>query len=199
MAEFDELGVETSLVNTTRLKESILLTFPEISAHSQGRDIILASDRNVGDAIRNANKQDPDVDAMHLAKATKIVRKEILKHHQPIKGTFPPDCQDISIPPSLKAIVCMTLKGPGSRHTAIEEVNSNQASRSISQLIIYNTNIRHEIPKLFNPSWSKIEDSALVARACTGQMSGRTKDKDFWNACGLAVNKAGILFYLHCV
>jgi hypothetical protein len=146
MAKLEELGTNASRVNTTRLKERILSTLPHVSAHPQGRDILLILDQDLGDAIKLANEQDTDADAMHLARAAKIVRKEILKQDQSFKGTFDTDCQENSIPQSLKALINFILRGPTSqRNTATEEsveVNENQASRSISQLIIYNTTIR---------------------------------------------------------
>lgn len=141
--KLQELGVDASRVNSTRLKDRILQAFPSMSAHSQGRDILLVLDRTIGEAIKDVNKQD-DVDGMYLAKAAKIVRNEILNQPQSFNGTFSPDCEDSSIPPSLRALICMILKGPGTiiRQIDLEEVNPSQASRTISQLIVYNTTVR---------------------------------------------------------
>lgn len=73
LLKLEELGVETaSRVNSTRFKERIFSAFPEMSAHSQGRDILLISNWDVGDAIQKAYEQDIDNQAMHLAKAAKI-------------------------------------------------------------------------------------------------------------------------------
>ena len=47
-----DLGADSGQVNTTRLKDRILSTLPQISAHSQGRDILLVLDQDVGDAIK---------------------------------------------------------------------------------------------------------------------------------------------------
>jgi hypothetical protein len=58
MTKLEELGVDTSRVNTTRLKERILSTLPHVSAHPQGRDIVLVLDRDVGGAIKLLNDQD---------------------------------------------------------------------------------------------------------------------------------------------
>lgn len=65
---------------------------------------------------------------MHLAKAAKIVCNEMLKHLQSFNGTFPSDCEDNSIPQSLKAIIGMIMKGPGSGQREMEEVHSNRAT-----------------------------------------------------------------------
>lgn len=53
-----DLGADAGQVNTTRLKDRILSTLPQISAHSQGRDILLVLDQDVGDAIKLANELD---------------------------------------------------------------------------------------------------------------------------------------------
>ena len=79
-------------MNSTRLKERILSAFPGISAHAQGRDILLISNNDVGDAVRDTDDQ-----AMHLARAAKIVHVDIFKQLQSFKGTFPPGCQDSCI------------------------------------------------------------------------------------------------------
>ena len=55
-----DLGADAGQVNTTRLKDRILSTLPQISAHSQGRDILLVLDQDVGDAIKLANELDTD-------------------------------------------------------------------------------------------------------------------------------------------
>ncbi|KAK3740395.1 hypothetical protein QZH41_000916 [Actinostola sp. cb2023] len=131
-----------SRVNTTRLKERILSAFPEMSAHAQGRDVLLISNRDVGDAIRKAHNQDTDDEAMHLAKAAKIVRRDIFKQRQSFNGTFTPGCQDTCIPPSLKTLVNMILRGPSSEKHDSRKRNPNQACRSISQLLLFNTTVR---------------------------------------------------------
>ena len=138
-----ESGVEDSVVNSTRLKERIILAYPGISAHSQGRDVLLTLDSAIRKAVRDASEQDDvDADGMCLAKAAKLICNEILKQPQIFTGTFAQDCEDKSIPPSLKALITMILKGPVSKQSESEDKPiRNQASRSISQLIIYNTTL----------------------------------------------------------
>ena len=109
-AKLAELGVNASRVNTTRLKDRILSTLPHVSAQTQGRDILIL-DQDVGEAIKLANDQDTDAEAMHLARAAKIVRKDIFKQNQSFQGTFQNDYQESSVPPSLKALVNFILKG----------------------------------------------------------------------------------------
>lgn len=103
-----------------------MIALPSISAYFQGRDILLASNRDIGDA-------------MYLAKAAKVVREEILTHTQSFNESFPLLCQDKSVSPSLKAFFSIILKGPGSMK---KEENARHASLSVFQVIIYNTTTR---------------------------------------------------------
>ena len=140
-----DLGADAGQVNTTRLKDRILSTLPQISVHSQGRDILLVLDQDVGDAIKLANELDINAEAVDLARAARIVCKDILKHDQSFKGTFGSECQDNSIPQSLKALVTFILKGSNSSRQTVhkeQDMYGHQASRSISQLIVYNTVVR---------------------------------------------------------
>ena len=56
-AKLEELGItSSSKINTTRLKERLLGAFPDliISAHTQGRHVLLIFNHAIGDAIRKA-------------------------------------------------------------------------------------------------------------------------------------------------
>ena len=88
IAKLKDLGIDASNVNTTRLKERILSTLPHVSAYSQGRHILLVLDHDVGDAIKLASELDTDAEAVHLARAARIVRKDILQQDQSFEGTF---------------------------------------------------------------------------------------------------------------
>ena len=101
-------------VNSTRLKERLLAAMPDLAAHTQGKHILLVFNDAIGDAIRNACKQDYDSEALHLARAAKIVRRDMFSIQQSFKGTFEVDCQEKSVPPSLLALVNMIVEGPSS-------------------------------------------------------------------------------------
>ena len=66
-------------VHSTRLKERILAYFPDMEAHKQGREVVLVCNKDVGSAIRNACERDVDNDAVHLANAANIVRRDMFK------------------------------------------------------------------------------------------------------------------------
>jgi len=60
-------------INGTRLREKLLKYFPDLQAHSDGRDVLLAFDENIGLALSAACNSSMDEDAVHLAKAAEIV------------------------------------------------------------------------------------------------------------------------------
>ena len=64
-------------VHSTKLKDRILAYFPdmEMEAHKQGRYVVLIYNKDIGSALRKACEHDADDDAIHLAKAAKIVRR----------------------------------------------------------------------------------------------------------------------------
>ena len=53
-----QLGV--SSVHSTRLKDRILVSFPELQAFKDGRDVLLASNEGIGSALRQACENDPE-------------------------------------------------------------------------------------------------------------------------------------------
>ncbi|KAG0714703.1 hypothetical protein GWK47_001512 [Chionoecetes opilio] len=54
-------------VHSTVLKKRVLAYFPDMEAHKQGRDVVLISHEDVGQALRKACEHDADGDAVHLA------------------------------------------------------------------------------------------------------------------------------------
>lgn len=122
-------------MHTTRLKERLLAHFPNMCAQHQGRDILLAFKEDLGDALAKACKLDADSDAVHLARAAKIVRRHIIGEDKLFNG-FPPDCQQDSVPPVLLALVTTILEGASMKHHTESTI---QAALSISQLLKFNS------------------------------------------------------------
>ena len=78
-----------------------------------------------------------DNDAMHLARAAQVVRRDMFDRKFTFNGSFKQGCQKAAVPPSLLALINMILEGPGiKRQTAVA---SNAAALSISQLLIFNS------------------------------------------------------------
>ena len=117
----------SSEINTTRLNERLLGVFPDLSAHTQGRDVLLIFNHAIGDAIRKACEQDFDSEALHLARAAKIVRRDLFK------------MTSICVSESLKALVDLILEGPRIKKTAVEENPSKMACLTIAQLLALNS------------------------------------------------------------
>ena len=61
------------------LKERLLAQLPVLRAQSKGRDILLASGEDIGEALGKACEQDCDTEAVHIARAAQIVRRLCLK------------------------------------------------------------------------------------------------------------------------
>ena len=135
----NQLGTNISgRVHSTKLKDRILAYFPDIEAHKQGRDVVLIYNKDIGSALRKACEHDADDDAI-LAKAAKIVRRDMFKLKNKFIGSFAPHCQERSVPTSLLSLVAMVLCGP-----SIEIQSSTTLSQPIltilnSQLLMHNS------------------------------------------------------------
>lgn len=142
--QLQQLGVKEDVnVHSTRLKERLLSYFPDFIPIKQGRDILLISDNDIGDALLKAKAYDADDDAVHLAKTAKIIRREMLKKSNTFKGSFDSDCQGKSVPVSLVALMSMILDGPSIE----DDVTSNQVALTIAQLLMFNCSSRRRSSK----------------------------------------------------
>ena len=56
-----------------------------MEAHKQGHEVVLVCNKDVGSAIRKACERDLDNDAVHLAKAANIVRRDMFKMKKAIQ------------------------------------------------------------------------------------------------------------------
>lgn len=108
-----QLGTDVSgRIHSTKLKDRLLGYFPDMEAHKQGREVVLISNRDIGSALRKACEHDADNDAFHLARAAKIVRRDMFKLKNQFNGSFEMKFQEKSIPTSLLSLVAMVLCGP---------------------------------------------------------------------------------------
>ena len=95
----------------TRLKERILSYFPDMKAHRPGRTLVLMGNEHIGSALSRACKYDADNEAVILARAAKIVCKDMLQLKNKFGGSFDSKCQEKSVPSSLTMLVSMVLNG----------------------------------------------------------------------------------------
>eukprot|EP00794_Sanderia_malayensis_P001481 gene1481-1638_t len=120
-------------VNTTRLKARILASFPDLTAHTQGREVLFVLGNEIGGVLLDAKNRDSE--AFYLAKAAMIVRREILQIKNCFNGTFLDDCQANSVPASLVTLLNMIMRGP----TTKRDTTGSQACLTVAQLIVYNS------------------------------------------------------------
>ena len=86
-----------------------------------------------------ACEYDSDDDAVHLAKAAQIIRRDIFKTPRSFSGTFSPKCQEESLPTSLLTLINLILVGSNiQKHSTTEDV-TKASSLAISQLLICNS------------------------------------------------------------
>ena len=141
MSRMKQLGVVSDTrVNTTRLKQRLLAHFPDLRAHTKGRDVVLVFDEDIGAALGKACEQDSDSDAVQLARAAQIVRRHMFEEPKPFNGSFEEMCQEKSVPNLLLALVNMVLEGPSIKDQIRE--SSTPAALSIAQILKYNS-VKH--------------------------------------------------------
>ena len=127
-----QLGSPVKL-NRTRLKTHILSQIPEVQAYHRGREVIFVCEKDVSPAIVSACEF---TDAMHLAKAADIIRKQILQSKVKFTGNFEKESVLSGVPQCLFQLVSMIEHGPD-----IESQLENGVAKShlaISQLLQYN-------------------------------------------------------------
>ena len=105
---------------------------PDLEEHKQGRDILLALKKDVSIALGKV-REDCDNEAMHLARAATIVRREMVMIENNFDGSFDQNCQQNSVSKSLISLVNMILYGPNIK-TQASNANATQAGLSIAQL-----------------------------------------------------------------
>jgi hypothetical protein len=139
-----ELGTNfTGRVHSTHLKNRILEFCPDLKSTMSGRDMVLIFNKDIGQAVRKACEYDADDDAVHLARAANILRRDILRMKTVFSNSFDTDCQKKSVPASLLQMVGMVLDGPKINGVgSIDNSPMNAAQLSISQLLMFNTNVR---------------------------------------------------------
>ena len=74
--------------------------------------MMLIFNSDIGCALTKVCEYDSDSDAICLARAAKIVRREMFKMKTQFLGSFETKCQQESIPTSLLTPVAMILHGP---------------------------------------------------------------------------------------
>ena len=130
-----EYGTGPGRVHSGRLKTKLLAHFPDLQAYASGRDILLTFTDDMNSTFKEAYTESWDDEAVHLAKAARIVRRDMFHLQTEFSGPYDEHCQYSSIPETLLALMQMILQGP-SADTAKRE--KCQASLSLAQLANFN-------------------------------------------------------------
>lgn len=104
----EQLNVDASFVHQTGLKEQVFAHIPELEDFKKGREIWFAYKRKMGEALATACDYN---DALIVAKAAKILRKQMLEHEIEYDGTLTAGTRRESVPPSLLEFVSVLQSG----------------------------------------------------------------------------------------
>ena len=127
-----QLGVklDTRRVHSTRLKHRLLAQFP-VHAHTQGRDVLLVFEEDVGAALTKACELNSGNDVVQLARAAQTVRRHMFEEGEPFNG-FPEGFQEDYVPSLLLALVSMVLEGPSIND---QMADTTPATLAIAQML----------------------------------------------------------------
>ena len=141
-------------IYSTSMKVRLLSALPDLTAHVQGREILLTFKEDIGLALIKACYGDSVV---HLMRAAQVFHKDLF--HIKIKqfdGFSSGECQRDSVPSSLLALINLFQDGPNIKHqTQLASNASPTAALSVSQLVVFNSvkqsrnskpsiNVRHD-------------------------------------------------------
>ena len=88
-SSLEQLGAQVpDRINSTGLKDRLLVQTPELSTYTEGKEVKLAFSRNIGAALNFAKTHDHDAEAMYLAKAAMLLRRELFCKKQCFNGAF---------------------------------------------------------------------------------------------------------------
>jgi hypothetical protein len=122
-----------STFNRTRLKNKLLLKIPELKPFHKGREVLLNFEKDVGPAFVSVCDYP---DAMYLAKASEIVRREIFAEQNKFSGHFDRDSVVDSVPRCLVELVLMIEHGPDIKSQI--ENGLGKSDFAIAQLLYFN-------------------------------------------------------------
>ena len=139
-SKLEDLGAEQhSRVHAMRLKDKLEAELPDPISFKQKNNILLTFNEDMGEAVLKACEHDDDSEALLLARASRIIRRDIFAHKNRLfNGSFETNCQESSVPSSLKALVLMILDGPQIKTESVDNLSTTAASLAISQLMSFN-------------------------------------------------------------
>ncbi|KAI8503415.1 hypothetical protein Bbelb_192360 [Branchiostoma belcheri] len=139
----DQFGLDPSRrVNSTHLKDRILIHLTSMRAYKKGRDVYMAYEDDVGTTLRDGYQNDRDEQSVAMTKIANMIRLEIFDQKVEFSGYFDHDSQVESVPRSLLSLVGMIINGSNITHQTYD-ANLSQPVLSIAQLLMYNCVKRH--------------------------------------------------------
>lgn len=128
-----QLGIDNPVVHSTRLKDQLLLHIPELEANHSGRGVLLAYKKDVGSILEQASKYG---EAIHLAKAAGMIRRDMLQHKSQFNSTLYGGCPEETVPQSLLQFVCMIEHGADIKSQL--QHGASKSDLAMAQLLEYN-------------------------------------------------------------
>ena len=127
-------------VHSARLILKILEEIPGLREDKQGKDVVLTVDGEMGRAVFEACQYSSQDDGFILAKAAKIIRKDLFEKYVSFNGDLSINKAESSYPFSLKRLIMMILEV-----NSVEDIKSTKTSKianNISQIIRFNA-VKH--------------------------------------------------------
>ena len=121
-----QLCYEEPQLHVTRVKDQLLERIPELQAHQQGRNVLLAFKDDVGPTLSRA------FELTDVSRTAQLVRKDILKCSVNFDGHFEENC----LPASLVELVSMIEHGPDIQSQIDNEII--MPDLAVAQIIHYN-------------------------------------------------------------
>ena len=107
-----------------------------MTSYKDGWEVLLAFNEDIAAVLKKATENNIDSEAMLIAKAANIIRRDLLnKEKSKFHGTFEANCQEDSVLQSLRSSIEMIMGGAS--------IVENQAALTVSQLIRFNSVVRH--------------------------------------------------------
>ena len=135
-----DLGYPKS-VNRFRFKNRILDHFQEAKEQNDGKQTVLIFGNGLRNIVKEAfQERDFSDDAAVLAKAAKIVRRDLFSHKGfSFSGTFPVGCQESYVPAGLKSLISMIMNGLNVKE---QEHKESQPCLTVCQTVLFNARKR---------------------------------------------------------
>ena len=132
----EDLGIRKT-INKTRLKAKLFEAFSTVHEQSLGQNIVFVFEEGMRIMLSDALVIiDFSEDALILSKAAAITRKDMFGYARfKFTGSFTEECQESSLPASLKLILSIILNGATLK---IQNKRESQACLTIGQTIVFN-------------------------------------------------------------